>query len=329
MKRREFLRGLGGAALCPIGGFAQTPGRDYRLGYFTSFSRADTMRSPLVVAAFRELRLAGFVKGENLTVLDEGFDAEAWNATAAAAKLVQAAPDVIYVGAGAGSLLGKAARAATTTIPIVTITEDLVEDGLSSSLARPDRNVTGVSYLSRRLDAKRGDLLSQALPGLRHLALLADPDEATPAHILELTDLAGARGLKLSVLFAKSGDEIALALDAAKAAGAEAINWLATPATDFHRGRVIARAAQLRLPVIYEWPNFADEGGLMGYGMRWEDMSRITVAQIIKILRGVDPARIPIEQRTKYELAINLKTAKALGLEIPPTLLAQATEVIE
>ena len=327
MRRRAFLRGLGGAALWPIGAFAQVPGRVYRLGFFTSFSRTLTMRDPSVVASMRELRQAGFAEWRNLTVLDEGFDADETDPAAAAAKLVEAAPDVIYAGAGRG--LGKAARAATRTIPIVTITEDVVDDGLSTSLARPDRNVTGLSYLSRRLDAKRGDLLCTALPGLRRMAVLADPDEATPAHIQELTDTARARGVELLAFFAKTGDEIDLALDAAKASGAGAVNWLASPLSDAHRQRVIARAEESRLPVIYEWPNFASEGGLMGYGMRWEDMRRITTAQIIKVLSGVPPAQIPIEQPTRFELAINLKTAGALGLDFPAALLAQANEVIE
>ena len=326
MRRRDFIGMLGGAAAWPIAAAAQTPGRVYRLGVLTPVSRPELYRLPSVLAIFDEMRLAGFVEGQNLKVLDEGLGAKESELAAAAAALVKAAPDVIEV---AGPVFGKAAQTATRTIPIVALSEDLVADGFSTSLARPDGNVTGVSLLSPSLDGKRGDLLRQALPGLRQMAVLADPNGNSAAHIAELKALAAARGLELSVFFAKTRDEIVPALDAAKASGAGAVNVLATPLFYYNHRLIIERLRDLGLPAVYQWPDWAEQGALMGYGPSFDFVGRILGRQLVKILRGTAPADIPIEQPTKFELAINLKTAKALGLEIPTTLLASADRIIE
>jgi putative tryptophan/tyrosine transport system substrate-binding protein len=189
--------------------------------------------------------------------------------------------------------------------------------------------VTGVSLLSPSLDGKRGDLLRQLLPGLRQMAVLGDPGADSAAHIAELKALAAARGLELSAFFAGTRDEIIPALDAAKASGAGAVNVLANPLFYYNHRLIIERLHDLGLPAVYQWPDWVDQGALMGYGPSLDFEGRILGRQLVKILRGTAPADIPIEQPTKFELAINLKTAKALGLEIPATLLAAADEVIE
>jgi putative ABC transport system substrate-binding protein len=326
MKRREFIGMLGAAAAWPIAAAAQTPRRVYRFGWLNPLSRPELNRLKSVLAIFDEMRLAGFVEGQNLEVLGEGLSAKETELAAAAAALIKASPDVILA---AGPVVGKAAQTATRTIPIVAISEDMVADGFSTSLARPDGNVTGVSLLSPSLDGKRGDLLRQVLPGLRQMAVLADPSADSAAHIAELKALAAARGLELSAFFAGTRDEIVPALDAAKASGAGAVNVLANPLFYYNHRQIIDRLRDLGLPAVYQWPDWAEQGALMGYGSSLDLEGRILGRQLVKILRGTAPSEIPIEQPTKFELAINLKTAKALGLEIPATLLAAADEVIE
>jgi len=326
MRRRDFMGMLGGAVAWPIAAGAQTGGRVYRFGAFTSVSRPEMYRLPTVLTIFDEMRLAGFIEGQNLKLLDEGLGAKETELAAAAAALVMATPDVIYVG---GSVFAKAAQAETRTIPIVTMSEDLVSDGLSSSLARPDGNVTGVSLLSPILDGKRGDLLRQAVPGLRQMAIIADSNVDSAAHIAELKALAAARGLELSVFFVKTSDEIASALNAAKASRADAVNVLANPLFFYNHRLIIERVRDLGLPAVYQWPDWAEQGALMGYGPSFDFVSRIVGRQLVKILRGTAPVDIPIEQPTKFELAINLKTARALGLDMPGALLASADRIVE
>ena len=326
MRRRDFMGMLGGAVAWPIVAAAQTPGRAYRFGSLTPFSRPELYRQPTFLAISDELRLASFVEGQNLKLLDEGLGTKESELAAAAAALVKAAPDAIY---GSGPAFARAAQAATRTIPIVTLAEDMVADGFSTSLARPDGNVTGVSLLSPSLDGKRGDLLHQAVPGLRQMAVLAGPYGDSAAHIAELKALAAARGLEFSAFFAKTGDEIVPALDAAKASGAGAVNVLAGLLFYHNHPLIIERLRDLGLPAVYQWPDWAEQGGLMGYGPSLDDVARIEGRQMVKILRGTAPADIPIEQPTRFELAINLKTAKALSVEIPSTLLASADRIIE
>jgi putative ABC transport system substrate-binding protein len=323
MRRREFLGVLGSAAAWPMAGRAQTPGRTYRIGYLTGASRR---QATLLVALLDELRLAGFIEGQNLTVLDGGFGVMNNEAPAAIAALVKASPDAIFT---PGFVLAKAAQTATKTIPIVAMSEDMVAEGLVSSLARPDGNTTGISLISPDLDGKRGDLLLEAVPGLHHVAVLADPSVDTPSHLQDLKDSAKARGIELSVFSARTPQEIVPALDAAKSSGARAINVLATSLFFFNRRMVIERANELRLPAVYQWPEMAEEGGLIGYGPRFTEVGRLLGRQLVKILRRANPGAIPVEQPSRFELVINLQTAKAIGLEIPPNFVLHADKLIE
>jgi putative ABC transport system substrate-binding protein len=224
----------------------------------------------------------------------------------------------------------RAAQKATTTIPILAGSDDMVGAGLVNSMARPGGNTTGVSILATELDGKRQEILIEAVPGLRRMAALADPNRTPVVKLDALQEAARIRNIELSVHRVASGAEIAAAIDMARESGAEALNVLASPMLYASRQLIMDRVAALRLPSMYQWPEEAEEGGLLGYGPRLIDTYReLVTGHPVKLLRGVKPADIPIEQPTKFELVINLKTANALSLTVPETLLARADKVIE
>ena len=327
MKRREFITLLGGAAAWPLASQAQEAGRTYRLGVLVpTVSR----QAPPVLALLDELRRNGFVEGQNLTLVFGGFEIANEQLPEAAAALVKAAPDVIVAGP---QLPLRALQAATRTIPLVGMSEDMVAEGLVTSLARPGGNITGISLLSPELDGKRQDLLIEAVPGARRIAAMAD-SRATPTyHLQALQHGARSRGVELSVFAVGGPEEIASAIDAAKAAGAEALNFLATPLFSAPGSRnnqiVMERIAAVRLPAIFQWPETAEAGALVGYGARFADMYRQRARIAVKILRGAKPADIPVEIPDRYELVINLRAAKAIGHEVPASLVLRADKVIE
>jgi putative tryptophan/tyrosine transport system substrate-binding protein len=243
------------------------------------------------------------------------------------AELVRLAPDVLVAAAGVPGFV--AAQAATQTIPILGIADDMVASGLVPSLARPGGNLTGISILASELDGKRQEILMEMLPASRHMAALADPGTKDPAELEALRRATAVRGVELSIFPVHGPEEIAAAVDTAQAAGAMALNVLASRILDANRKIIVDRCAALRLPAIYQWPETAEEGGLAAYGPRYAKMLRQLARQVVKVLRGATPADIPVEQPTTFELVVNLKTAAALGLTIPPTILARADEVIE
>ena len=244
-----------------------------------------------------------------------------------AADLVKARVDVIYA---SGDIAIRAAQRATTTIPILGNTEDLVAAGLVESLARPDGNTTGTSFLSAELDGKRQEILIEVVPGLRRIAALADSNGTASSQLQALKEAARATRHRAFDLLDRQAEEIPAAIDAAKASGAAALNVLASPILYGSRQIIIQRVAALRLPAIYQFPEEAEEGGFVAYGPRIVQIFReLLPRQLVKLLRGTKPADIPVEQPTKFELVINLKTAKALGLTVPETLLARADKVIE
>jgi putative tryptophan/tyrosine transport system substrate-binding protein len=228
-----------------------------------------------------------------------------------------------------GDLATRAAQRATKSIPILAASDDMVGSQLVNSLARPDSNTTGVSALESELDGKRQEILIEIVPGVRRMAALADTNTMT-THLDILRDAARVRGVDLSIHWVTKPEEIRAAIDAAKASGAAALNVLASPITYGSRQIIMQRAAALRLPAIYASPEVAEEGGLVSYGPRLVQTYRELVAkQLVKLLRGIKPADIPVEQPTKFELVINLKTARALGLTLPESFLVRADEVIE
>ena len=323
MKRREFIALIGGAAAqWPLAASAQEPGRVYRMGFLVPTSRD----SPTVKAFFDELRLNGFVEGQNLIVIPGGFAVPNDQLANVAASLVAASPDVINAGP---ELPLRALQKINQTIPLVGMTEDMVADGLVASLARPGGNITGLSLLSPELDGKRQEILLEAIPGLRKIAVLADSKVTSPEHLAQLQQAAQSRGVETLVRGIAKRDDVILGINDVKASGAQAINFLASPLFSVNAADFIAQLTKLRLGSIYQWPEDAEAGGLIGYGPRFSDMYRQRARINVKVLRGAKPADIPVEQPTTFELVINLKTAKAIGVDVPSSLLLRADKVIE
>jgi putative tryptophan/tyrosine transport system substrate-binding protein len=323
MRRREFVRALGAAAVAaPFNVRAQEAGRTYRVGGVTASPR----NAPIIVAMFDELRRAGFVEGQNLTIDWRTYGANADLIPELTADLVKAHVDVIYA---AGDPAICRAQDATKTIPILGITEDMVAAGLVNSLGRPGGNTTGLSILATELDGKRQEILIEVVPGIRHMAVLADPKTAS-LHVQALEEAARGRDVELSIYRAARVEEILAAIDAAKASGAEAINILSSAYFWGNRQNIMQHVAALHLPAMYHLPEFAEEGGLLAYGPRAVQIFReIMAPQLVKLLRGVKPADLPVLQPTQFELVINLKTSKGLGLAIPESFLVRADKVIE
>ena len=323
MRRREFIALMGASVAWPFAAMAQEPGRTYRVGGLSSSPR----NHPAFVAMFDELRRFGFIEGQNLTIVWRTFALNIDLIPEFVAELVKSNVDVIYASGDAGI---RAAQQATATIPILGITEDMVGHGLVNSLARPGGNTTGVSILATELDGKRQEILIEAVPGLHRMAGLADSKATGSPQLQVLRDAARARGVELSVHQVATGEEITAAIEAAKASGAAALNVLSSPLFYGNRQLIMDRVAALRLPAIYPWAEEAEEGGFLAYGPRLLQFFRDLMAQqLVKLLRGVKPADIPIEQPTKFELVINLKTANAMGVTVPPALVARTDKVIE
>jgi putative tryptophan/tyrosine transport system substrate-binding protein len=325
MRRREFIALIGSAAavsllLVPVVR-AQEPGRIYRLSVMTGTAR----QAPRIVAFFDELKGLGFVEGHNLQIVAGGFGLREDQSAEVAATVAKSAPDVIFC---TNDQAVRAMQEATHTVPIVGLTRaDIVAAGFVRSLARPGGNTTGVSILAPELDGKRQEILMEAVPGARRIAVLADA--IIPAHLQALQNAARARGVEVAVFTAGAPEQIAPTMDKAKEWGATALNVLSAPLFSINRRLVIERAAALGLPAIYEWAEMAEEGGLIAYGARLTLIYGQLARLIVKVLRGIKPEDLPVEQPTKFDLVVNLKTAKALGLTIPESFLARADKVIE
>jgi putative ABC transport system substrate-binding protein len=324
MRRRTFIAAVGGLAAWPLVASAQEAGRTYRIGFLIPFGR-DTAT---VGQFLDELRLNGFIEGQNLTAVPGGFNVGKEQLAQAVATLVNAAPDVIFA---APDVYTRAIQGAAQTIPIIALSGNLVEAGLVASLARPGGNTTGVSMFAPELDGKRQDILMEIAPGARRMAAIADStmSQSTPLHFQDLQNAARARNVGLSIVAVAKPEEVVPAIDGAKASGAEALNFLATPMFFANRRVIIERVAAVGLPAVYQWPEMADDGGLAAYGSRTGQTFRQVARLVVKVLRGAKPSDLPTEQPTNFELVINLKTAKAIGLEVPPGLALRADQVIE
>ena len=205
----------------------------------------------------------------------------------------------------------------------------MVAEGFAASLARPGGNVTGISLLSPELDGKRQEILIEAVPGVRRMAAIADANVTPARHLEALQDAARVRSVELLAFGAATPEKIVPAIDEARAAGAQALNFLASSLFFVHRRIALEQAAVVHLPAIYQWPEMAEEGGLVGYGSRFTEMYRQRARMVVKILRGAKPADIPVEQPTRFEMVINLNSARAIGHEIPAGLVLRADKVIE
>jgi putative ABC transport system substrate-binding protein len=323
MRRRDFIILLGGGTAWPLATRAQEKGRTYRLGSLHQSPRNASHH----VAFFDEMRRLGFVEGENLLADEHGYGLHIEELAQHASELVRSQVDVIVC---AGVAPVRAAQQATKTIPIVGNADDLVASGLVRSLAHPEGNTTGFSILATELDGKRLEILMETVPGARKMAVLTDGRTTLPQQLEMLQEAARTRGIDLLVCQAAKPEEIAGAIEAAKNSGTEALNVLSSGLLFNGRQIIMERVAALRIPTIYQWPTESEEGGLIAYGPRLAELYRdITAQQVVKLLRGAKPQDLPVEQPTKFELVINLKTAKALGIAIPQALLVAADEVIE
>lgn len=320
MQRRAFIILLGGLAAVPKPLLAQTAERVYRVGFLVPVPAA------AFVPWFEEIGRLGFVEGRNLEVDRRGFGAAYDQFATLAADLAGSGVDAIICG---GDAAIRAAQAATTAIPIIASTDDMVGAGLAQSLARPGGNTTGISLLASELDGKRQEILFDLLPTARRMAVLADPQTAGSHGLEAIRDGARARGVEISMQKVGRSEDIASALEAAKAVEASALNVLASPLLHGNRQAIVAQANRLRLPAIYQWPDTAEEGGLLGYGPRFSEFLRQWARQSAKVLRGAKPADLPIDQPTRFELAVNLKTAKEIGFDVPPAFVSRADHVIE
>jgi putative tryptophan/tyrosine transport system substrate-binding protein len=327
--RREFIGTLaGGLVVAPRASEAQQAAKIARIGYLAPNLTA----SPHLHEAFRQgLRDLGYVEGQNIVIEYRSAEGKAERLPALAAELVALKVDVIVVPGTVGVL---AAKQATKTIPIVfAVAADPVGSGLVTSLARPGGNVTGLSILTPELVGKCLELLTQAVPGVSRVAVLWQPGghgERTDKDTLEGADVAArALGVRLQFVEAKGPADIDRAFSDMTRARAGALTVLGGGMFFGVRRRLVDLAAKNRLPAVYPWRDFVDAGGLMSYGANLADLYRRAATYVDKILKGAKPADLPVEQPTKFELVINLKTAKALGLTIPPSVLGRADEIIQ
>jgi putative tryptophan/tyrosine transport system substrate-binding protein len=321
LKRREIITLVGGAAAWPLVARAQDS-RTYRIGILNANPRG----SPVVTAVFDELRRSGLVEGRNLIVEEVGIGIPYPQFGEAARELAKKNIEAVLVAGGAPPI--RAVQSVLPAMPIVGVADDMVGDGLARSLAQPGGNVTGVSIFAPELDGKRQELLIELLPDVRQMAVLADPRVQPPKQLQALKEAARARGIELSIYPVANEEGIIPAMDAAKAAGAGGLNVLAASLFGSNRKIIIDRAAALRLPAIYMWPDYTEEGALIGYGPVQAQVYRQVARMLAKVLRGTKPAELPVEQPTIFELAINLDVAKALGLTVPMNLLSRADKVI-
>lgn len=323
MRRRDFIRLAGAVAAIPAFSIArsQEAGRSRRIGILADdgiFQQRD-----IWPAFFEELSAGGYIEGTNLQVDRRGFGQQAALNTVAT-ELVRARSDVIHA---VGAPAAQAVQRATHNIPIVAVADDLVTSGLVASMSHPEGNVTGVAIFAFQLAVKRLELLHEALPNAKRIGMLADPDQTTMSDVLDLA--ARDLGNEIVLFTARSNEDVADAIDTMKAKSIDAVNVLSSPRLWSIHSLILDRLSSHRMPSIWEWPQAAQDGALIAYGPRVEGVARQCARQIAKLLRGAKVADIPVEQPTEFVLAINLKTAKALGVAIPPTLLSRADEVIE
>jgi putative tryptophan/tyrosine transport system substrate-binding protein len=322
MRRREFITLAGGAAAWPLTGRAQQAS-SAKVGLL--WPGAGPPVSPRL-ESFREgLRRSGYVEGQNVAIDLRYVQAGQQTLADHAADLVRAKVAVI---ATFGDSATKIAQQATSTIPIVSLADDLLGSGLIGSLSRPGANTTGITILAPELSAKRLELLSTIVPGLARVAGLWDPTTGG-SQVAMSENAARTMKLKLQILEVTQRDDLDGVFHAARDAQAQAVNVFSSPFLASLYLEIINRAAEYRLPTIYQWREHAEAGGLISYGPSLPVMWEQDGALVAKVLKGAEPSGLPVEQPTKFELVINLKAAKALGIIVPPTLLARADEVIE
>jgi ABC-type uncharacterized transport system substrate-binding protein len=326
MGRREFVALLGGAAAWSFPARAQQAGKVYRIGFLGNSTAALEAN---LVAPFRDgLRDLGYVEGQNILIEYRWAEGEYERFPALTAELIALKVDVIVT---AGTPASLAVKKAATSIPLVMVAVgDPVATGLVASFGRPGGNITGLTSISSEIEGKRLELLREVLPNISHIAVLWNA--ASPIQVIEEREVRAATqisGMKMLSLGVRTIEEIEDALATIVRERPGALLVLADRLFLHHRARIMDFAAQRRLPGVHAYRELVEAGGLMSYGPSYADMHRRAASYVDRILKGSKPADLPVQAPVKFELVINLKAAKALGIEIPPMLLGRADEVIE
>ncbi len=322
MKRREFIMFLSSATVYPTITTGAQESRRYVLGVLNAQGR----EAPNFPPFFDELRRLGFVEGENLIVDGRGYAARTEQFSALAQELAKVKVDAIVSGGPAAT---RAAQQATKTIPILAVLDDMVEAGIVPSLARPGGNTTGISFLASELDGKRQELLMELVPGARRMVALVDANATAAQRVQKLEAAARLRGVELTSMLINRPERIGAAVEEAHRSGAKALNVLASPLLNARRAELFELAIVLRLPAIYQWPESAEEGGLIGYGPSIAQIYRQLARQVNKVFRGARPDDLPVEQPTSFELVVNTRAAKLIGLDVPASLALRADRLID
>jgi ABC-type uncharacterized transport system substrate-binding protein len=328
MKRRAFITLLGGAAVWPLAARAQQPQRMRRIGVLTPLAADDAEAQARNAAFLQGLSQLGWTVGQNLRIDYRWRALDRESARKYAAELVALAPDVILVN---GSTMLSALEQVSRTIPVVFVQiTDPVGAGFVESLARPGGNATGFTPYEFGTSGKYLELLKEIAPGVTRAAVLRDPASSTGlGQFAAIQSVAPSLGMELTAIGVRDAGEIERGVTAFARRPGVGLILTAGIAALHHRELFIRLAAKFRLPAVYPYKMFVASGGLMSFGTDTTDPYRRAAGYVDRILKGEKPADLPVQAPTKYELVINLKTAKTLGLEVPPTLLARADEVIE
>ena len=326
MKRREFITLLGGAAVWSYDAWAQVSERLYRVAYLALAPSENTTQMKGFTQRLKEL---GYVEGRNITIDYRSAEGRSEQLSALAAEIVKGKPDVVV--AGYGTQAAQAAKAATKDIPIVFISVgDPLGTQLITNLARPDGNITGLASQATETVTKRLEILEKLLPSQSIIAVLLNSRSPAPVQALkEIRTAAEKRSVRLEVLAVSALSQVPETIEAGIRAGASGLLVLEDPLTVAARQQISDLCLQFHLPAIDGDREFARAGGLMSYGVDRQRLFRRAAEFVDKLLKGAKPSAIPIEQPTKFELIVNIKTAKLIGLQIPDSVLALADEVIE
>jgi ABC-type uncharacterized transport system substrate-binding protein len=322
MRRRELLKVLGGAAVWPVVAAAQQP-TTAKIGVL--WPGTSPPAAPRMESFTQALRQLGLIEGHNVAIELRHARAGQQQLPELAAELVRLRVDVILA---SGDLAPRLVQQATKTIPLVAFSDDILGAGLVTSLSRPSGNTTGLTIMSPELSAKRLELLQEMVPGMRRVAALWDP--TTGASQVSITENAArSMNLELQVLEVRRRDDLDNAFRAARNGRADGLNVFASPFLASLFREIIDLSAEYRLAAIYQWKEHVEAGGLLSYGPSLAAMWRQAGTIVVKILGGAKPADLPVQQPTKFELAVNARTAKALGLTMPPSVIVRADDLIE
>jgi putative tryptophan/tyrosine transport system substrate-binding protein len=332
LSRRQFMVGVSVGGLGLLTGCgrlpwqAQAPPRHYRIGILVDFSAGPEL-SRLMLAFLQRLREHDYVEGQNLTVEYRSAQFDSSRRAELAAELVQLPADIILAGDTSSAL---AAARATSSIPIVTVVGDPVRDGLAASYARPGGNITGFTSLDTTLAAKRLELLSETVGNASRIAVLWNASNTgKAAEFVEIQRAAPILGLELMSLEVRSPEEFETAFEAAQRGGADALVVLGDQLTSPHGAQLVALATRSKLPAIYEGNGYVRAGGLMSYAFRLAHNYIRAADYVNRILKGAKPAELPVEQPREFDFAVNMSTARALGITFPKEIMLQVTEAIQ